>query len=98
MTRGHEAVAAIIAGPAQNGDGAGIGKAPGEIVGHGTPSILHQSEAGNATLYGDAVGLTHLFRGQKFQHKSPPIRVCLFPGTTKAASRAQVTMGLFQSA
>ena len=63
MARGDKAVAAIVAGTAENGDRARIGEAPRNLVGDGAPGALHQRETKHAALHGKAIGLAHLVRG-----------------------------------
>ncbi len=65
-----EAVAAIVAGPAEHGDRAGIGEAPCHLIGDAAASIFHEDEAGHPTLNGETIGRSHLFRSQKLKHEA----------------------------
>ena len=68
MTGGDEAIAAIIAGPAQHRDGACVAKPPEHRIGDSAPGILHERQARHTTLGRQVVGAAHFLSGQKLEH------------------------------
>ena len=64
--RGDEAVAAVAARPADDGDAAGARRHARRLVGDRRAGALHQRDAGNAAGDGQPVGLAHFGRGQQF--------------------------------
>ena len=64
--RGHEAVATVVAGPADDRDrGTRPRRKRGSGVGHGAAGILHQHETRHALRDGQRVGAAHLLRGEQ---------------------------------
>ncbi len=77
VPRRREAVAAVIAGAAEDADaGARAGQFGGQLhrrIGDGPAGVLHQVEARVAGYHGQAVGFGHLRRRQQFIHVVVPM-------------------------
>ena len=90
VPRGYKAVAAIVAGAAQDRDGARVGKAARHLVGHGASRVLHERLARHPTLDGETIGARHLFCGQKLDHDFPLIAGRRLVCRAKAAAEKQI--------
>ena len=73
-----EAVAAVVAGAAQNKDGGAGGDQGGGSVGDGAAGVFHEREAGDIKGDGALVGLAHFRGGQQLVHDKTMFRMRYF--------------------
>ena len=65
--RRDEAIATVVAGAAENSDATAGRDHLRSFIGHGTASVFHQRERGDARLDGQQVRAGHFIGGQKFK-------------------------------
>jgi len=77
---GDKPVAAVVARPGDDGDGAARRRPRGGGIGHGPAGVLHQRDTGNPARDREAIGFRHLGVGQKLDHRGSISRVTMGQG------------------